>query len=194
MGRCIPEKKSGERNSTGIQSALVLSKSRNTRKRTASAPFVRNPDYHTVAFPTDGFPPEKAEWLKQFAGQKLPLIDEMELPILRETSSMWLLARLGYFDDTAVAKDSSGLIVTPNNDLSPDLKAKGMTLERDTELSTFFISFNCSDPILANPKLRKALSCAYNSQAYCDIFRNGVAPVADQLVPPGLSGHLKDWT
>ncbi len=47
---------------------------------------------------------------------------------------------------------------------------------------------------LANPKLRKALSCAYNSQAYCDIFRNGVAPVANQLVPPGIFGHLKDWT
>ena len=154
---------------------------------------VRNPDYHTVAFPTDGFPPEKAEWLKQFAGQKLPLVDEIEWPILRETSSMWLLARLGYFDGTAVAKDSFGRIVSSNNDLAPDLKARGMTLEKDMELSTFFISFNCTDPVLSNVKLRKALACAYNAQGYCDIFKSGVSPVATQLVPQGIFGHLKDW-
>ena len=154
---------------------------------------VRNPDYRTTVFPTDGFPPEKAEWLKQFAGQKLPLIDEIEWPILRETHTMWLLARQGYFDGTAVAKDSFGRIVSSNHDLSPDLKARGMSLEKDTELSTFFISFNCADPVLANPKLRKALTCAYNAQGYCDIFKNGVAPVATQLIPPGIFGHLKDW-
>jgi ABC-type transport system substrate-binding protein len=154
---------------------------------------VRNPDYRTVAFPTDGFPPEKAEWLKQFAGKQLPLIDEIEWPILRETHTMWLLARQGYFDGTAVAKDSFGRIVTSNNDLSPDLKSRGMSLEKDTELGTFFISYNCSDPVLANAKLRKALSCAYNAQGYCDIFKNGVAPVATQIVPPGIFGHIKEW-
>ncbi len=155
---------------------------------------VRNPDYRTTVFPSDGFPPEKAEWLKQFAGKRLPLIDEIEWPILRETTSMWLLARQGYFDGTAVAKDAFGRIVAGKDALSPDLKARGMSLEKDTELSTFFMSFNCSDPVLANPKLRKALACAYNAQGYCDIFKSGVAPVATQLVPPGIFGHLKDWT
>ena len=154
---------------------------------------IRNPDYRTTVFPSDGFPPEKAAWLQQFAGQKLPLVDEIEWPILRETHTMWLLARQGYFDGTAVAKDSFGRIVSSNHDLSPDLKARGMMLEKDTELSTFFISFNCADPVLANVKLRKALACAYNAQGYCDIFKNGVAPAATQLVPPGIFGHLKDW-
>ena len=154
---------------------------------------VRNPDYHTTKFPTGGFPPEKAQWLQQFAGQQLPLIDEIEWPILRETHSMWLLARQGYFDGTAVAKDSFGRIVSSNHDLSPDLKARGMILEKDTELSTFFISFNCADPILSNRDLRKALTCAYNAAGYCEIFKNGVAPPATQIIPPGIFGHLKDW-
>ncbi len=154
---------------------------------------VRNPDYRTTVFPSDGFPPEKAEWLKQFAGQKLPMVDEIEWPILRETHTMWLLARQGYFDGTAVAKDSVGRIVSSNNEISPDLKARGIRLEKDTELSTFFISFNCADPVLANVKLRKALACAYNAKAYCDIFKYGVAPVATQLVPPGIFGHIHDW-
>ncbi len=155
---------------------------------------VRNPDYRTTVFPTDGFPPEKAEWLKQFAGKKLPMIDEIEWPILRETQTMWLLARQGYFDGTAVAKDAVGRVASGNNEISPDLKARGMSLEKDTELSTFYVSFNCSDPVLANAKLRKALACAYNAQGYCDIFKYGVSPVANQLVPPGIFGHLKDWT
>ena len=154
---------------------------------------VRNPDYRTTVFPSDGFPPEQAEWLKQFAGQKLPMVDEIEWPILRETQTMWMLARQGYFDGTAVAKDAVGRVVSGNNGIAPDLKARGMRLEKDTELGTFFISFNCLDPVLANPKLRKALACAYNAQGYCDIFKYGVSPVATQLVPPGIFGHLNDW-
>jgi ABC-type transport system substrate-binding protein len=154
---------------------------------------VRNPDYRTTVFPTDGYPPEKAELLKKYAGRQLPLVDEIEWPILREVHSMWLLARQGYFDMTAVSKDSFGRVVTGANDISPDLKARGMKLRKDMEISTFYISFNCSDPVLANPKLRKALACAYNAQGYCDIFKNGVSPVATQLVPPGIFGYDKEW-
>ena len=53
-----------------------------------------------------------------------------------------------------------------------------MSLEKDMELSTFFISFNCTDPVLSNVKLRKALACAYDPQGYCDIFKNGVSTCA----------------
>jgi oligopeptide transport system substrate-binding protein len=154
---------------------------------------VRNPDYRTTVFPSDGYPPEKAELLKKYAGRQLPLVDEIEWPILREVHSMWLLARQGYFDMTAVSKDSFGRVVTGANDIAPDLKARGMKLRKDMEISTFYISFNCSDPVLANPKLRKALACSYNAQGYCDIFKNGVSPVATQLVPPGIFGYDKEW-
>jgi ABC-type oligopeptide transport system substrate-binding subunit len=154
---------------------------------------VRNPDYRTVVFPSDGDPPGGEEVLKKYGGHQLPMVDEVELPILRETHSMWLLARLGYFDATSVARDSFGRIVTSANDIAPDLKARGMRLRKDTEICTFFVSFNCSDPVLSNPKLRKALACSYNAQAYCDIFKSGVSPVANQAVPPGIFGYDKDW-
>jgi len=154
---------------------------------------VRNPNYHTTVFPSSGYPPEKADWLKQFADKQLPLVDEIELPIIREAYTMWLLARMGYMDGTSVTKDAFGRIVTANQGLSPDLKAKGMMLEKDIEPSTFFISFNVQDPVLSNAKLRQALSCSFNAQGWVDIFYNGVSPVAQQLIPPGLFGYSKDY-
>src|SRR5204863_2159605 len=41
-------------------------------------------------------------------------------------------------------------------------------------------------------KLRQALAHAYDSARYSEIFYSGVAPVATQLVPPGIFGFEKD--
>jgi oligopeptide transport system substrate-binding protein len=154
---------------------------------------VRNPNYHTTVFPSTGFPPDKAEWLKQFAGHQLPLIDEVDMPIIRESYTAWLLVRQGYMDSTSVAKDAFGRVVTANQSLSPDLKARGMMLEKDIDPSTFFVSMNMQDPLLANRKLRQALSCSFNAQGWVDIFYNGVPPIAQQLIPPGLFSYSQDY-
>jgi ABC-type transport system substrate-binding protein len=50
------------------------------------------------------------------------------------------------------------------------------------------------DPVLgSNRKLRQALSAAFDSQAYLDTFYNSVPIVAQQLLPPGIAGHQRDF-
>jgi ABC-type transport system substrate-binding protein len=153
---------------------------------------VRNPNYTTVTFPSDAIPPEREALLKPLGGKQLPLLDEVEFQIIREQFTMWLLARQGYFDGTGVAKDAYGRVVTANQELSPDLKTRGMKLEKDVELSTFYITFNTQDPVLSNKKLRQALAHSFNRKKYTEVFFNGVPLVAQQLVPPGMFGHLND--
>jgi ABC-type transport system substrate-binding protein len=64
-----------------------------------------------------------------------------------------------------------------------------MTLDKDVEPSTFFITLNMQDPVLGpNKKLRQALSAAFDRQGWIDIFYNGVPTVAEQLIPPGVIG------
>ncbi len=146
--------------------------------------------YATTTFPTDGFPPEKAEWLQQFAGAPLPLTDEVHFSIIRENIPIFILTRQGYLDGMAVNKDAFNAMLTPARELAPKYRERGMFLEKDIDVSTFWISFNMDDPLLGkNRKLRQALSCAYDGQTYSDIFYNSVAPVAEQLVPPGLFGY-----
>jgi oligopeptide transport system substrate-binding protein len=146
--------------------------------------------YHTSVFPSDGFPPEKAEWLKQFAGQPLPLFDELQLGIITETIPGFVLGRQGYLDGITANKDAFGAVVNSDQQLTPKYKARGMELEKVSTPGTFFISFNMQDPLIGkNVKLRKALACAYDGRAYVQIFYSGVAPISNQLLPRGLFGY-----
>ncbi|HEX8294730.1 MAG TPA: ABC transporter substrate-binding protein [Chthoniobacteraceae bacterium] len=150
--------------------------------------------YATTKFPSDGFPPEKAEWLQTLAGKALPLVDEVHFSIIRENIPIFILTRQGYLDGMGINKDAFGAMVTASRELAPKYRERGMRLEKDVEPSTFWISFNLDDPVLGpNPKLRQALSAAYDAQTYSDIFYDSVAPVAEQLIPPGLYGHQRDW-
>jgi len=150
---------------------------------------VRVDGYQTVKFPTDGFPPEKAEWLQTLAGKPLPFIDEVSFSIMRETIPIFVLARQGYLDGMAANKDSFAALLTAERGLAPKYKARGMFLERDAEPSTFWIALNMENPVIGkNKRLRQALSCAYDPKTYSEIFYSGVAPVATQIVPPGIFG------
>ena len=162
---------------------------RNTRIR-----LVRNPNYRTTTFPTDGWEPERAAVFVPLAGQALPLVDEICMTIFRESIPIFLLFRQGYLDGMGVGKDAFSSLITPSRDLSGKYKERGVSLYRDTEPSTYYMSLNMEDPVLGpNRKLRQALSCAFDAQSYLDIFFNGVPIVAQQLLPPGIAGHRKDF-
>ncbi len=145
--------------------------------------------YHTSVFPSDGFPPEKAAWLQQFAGKPLPLFDELHFSIMSETIPPFVLGRQGYMDSITANKDAFAAVLTRSNELTPKYKARGLELEKMVMPNTFFLSFNMQDPVIGkNVKLRQALSCSFDAATYSEIFYNSVAPVAQQLLPRGLFG------
>ncbi len=153
----------------------------------------RVPEYNTTVFPTDGFPPEKAEWLKTLAGKPLPFIDEVQFIIQPENIPRFVLLRQGYLDGMSVDKDSFNSMVSPVRALSPEFSSRGMSLEKDFEICTFWVTFNMDDPVVGkNPKLRKAIAHAFDGKRYSEIFYSGVPPVPTQLIPVGIFGYEKD--
>jgi ABC-type transport system substrate-binding protein len=151
--------------------------------------FVRNPNYKTMVFPSDGWPPEREALCRPLAGKALPLVDELQLTVFRELLPQFLLARQGYLDRFAAQKDAVNSLVTASRELSPKWKARGMFLSVQYEVSTFYMSVNMQDPLLGkNKKLRQALSCAYNPQGFIDLLYGGVAPIAEQFLSPGIPG------
>jgi oligopeptide transport system substrate-binding protein len=152
----------------------------------------RVPGYKTTVFPSDGFPPDKAEWLQQLAGKEVPFIDEIQMPVMQENIPRFVLFRQGYLDGMSVDKDAFNSIVSSGSRLSEEYKKRGVMLERDFEISTFWITFNMEDAVVGkNLKLRQAIAHAYDSARYSEIFYSGVAPVATQLLPPGIYGFEK---
>ncbi len=156
--------------------------------------FVRNPNYHCTVFPSSGWPPEREATNRPLAGHALPLVDEVDVPIFREILPIWLRTRQGYLDYYNVMKDAANSAIATTKELAPKYRQRGMKLEKALEPSTFYLCLNMQDPLLGkNKKLRQALSCAFDSQGYVDLAYGGVAPVATQLLPPGLYGFDKDF-
>jgi oligopeptide transport system substrate-binding protein len=148
--------------------------------------------YKTSVFPSDGAPPEKAEWLKQFAGKSLPFIDEIQMSVIGENIPRFVLFRQGYLDGISVDKDAYNAMVSPMRTVSAEYAARDTVLEPDFELSTFWLAFNMDDPVVGkNKKLRQAIAHSFDSARYSEIFYSGVAPVATQLLPPGIFGYEK---
>ena len=161
-------------------------------KRNSSIRLVRNPGYRTTTFPSEGWNPDQAALIAPLGGLSLPLIDEVHMTVFREAVPIFLLFRQGYLDGMGVGKDAFSSLMTPSRDLSEKYKQRGITLHRDTEPSTYYMSMNLEDPVLGNNrKLRQALSAAFNAQAYLDTFYNSVPIVAEQLLPPGIKGHQR---
>ena len=162
---------------------------RNTRIR-----LKRNPNYHTTTFPQEGWGADQEALLRPLAGKALPLVDEVNMTVFRETIPIFLLFRQGYLDGMGVGKDAFSSLITPSRDLSAKYKERGVSLHRDTEPSTFFMALNMEDPVIGtNRKLRQALSSAFDAQGNLDIFFNSVPIVAEQLLPPGIAGYRKDY-
>ena len=155
---------------------------------------VRNPDYHTTVFPSGGWPADREAVNRPLAGRALPLVDEVQLTIFRDLLPLWLLARQGYVDRMGVMQDAFNTLVSANKELTPEFKARGMSLVKVQEVSTFYMVFNLQDPLLGgNKKLRQALCCSYDPSKEIEILYGGVAPIAQQLLSPGIYGFQADF-
>jgi ABC-type transport system substrate-binding protein len=150
---------------------------------------VRNNNY-AATFPTSGWPAEHVGRYAPHVGKPLPLIDEVQLLIMRESIPAWILFKQGWTDASGVGKDVFKSVVGPGGALTSEYKARGIELEKDVEVSTFYLMFNMQDPLIgANVNLRRALSLAYDAAAANQIFYNGIFVETKQLLPPGIFGY-----
>lgn len=155
---------------------------------------IRNDRYLTTRFPTEGWPADRDLVCAPLAGKQLPIVDEICITLFRESIPIWLLTRQGYLDGMGVSKDAYSSVVSATHELTPELRAKGMSLEKDVDVSTFYTSINMEDPLLGkNKKLRQALSCAFDAEGQNEIFFNGVREIAQQILSPGIPGYRKDY-
>ncbi len=150
----------------------------------------RHERYATMQFPKGGWPADRAEVCAPLAGKALPLLDAVEFHIIESTQAQWKRFQEGDLDELPLPRDARNLVLNGDGELLGAQSRRGMMLERLVEPSTFFTIFNCADPIVGkNKKLRQALASAYDAKAYTRIFLGGNAPVANQLIPPGVNGH-----
>jgi ABC-type transport system substrate-binding protein len=156
-----------------------------------------NPGYRESQFPPA--PANADSVTKALAdamnGKRLPQIGRIEISIIEETNPRLLLFVSGEIDMLDVPGDVAPKLIDGEGGLLPEYAARGVRLERATELAVTFAFFNMEDPVVGGYSpdkvaLRRAICSAYNTPAGIRVVRNGQALQATQPIPPDIDGHV----
>ena len=159
-----------------------------------------NPGYRDERFPpapanADAAIKAVADSMK---GKRIPQIGRIDIAIIEETSPGLLMFNAGELDMLQVSGDIAPKMIDGKGNLLPEYAARGMRLERATELAVTFAYFNMEDPVVGGytPEkiaLRRAVCSAYNLPDEIRVIRNGQALPATQPLPPDVEGHVRGY-
>lgn len=155
--------------------------------------FVRNPKWAETGrverYPASGTPEDEAAGLLADAGRPIPFIDRVVQYVVDDDVTQWLMFLRGQFESSGISRDNWDVVIRDFQFLTPELEEKGITLRKTPTLDLFYIGFNLDDPVVGkNKKLRQALSCAFNTEAWVKFLNNRVTRPTGPI-PPGVAGY-----
>ena len=163
---------------------------------------VRHPEWKApgAVYPTEGEPDDAARGLLDPArvGRPLPFLERIEFRRDKESIPAFTKFLQGYYDLSGIIKESFDRMVR-DDQLSPDMAARGMRLSKTANPDVYYIGFNMDDPTVGAPggerarKLRQAMSLAIDSKEYLRLFANGRGIPAQSPIPPGIYGYDPDY-
>jgi len=158
----------------------------------------RNPNYHGERYPEEGEPRDAQAGLLADAGKPIPFIDAVVYSRERESIPRWNKFLQGYYDSSSISSDNfdQAVRISVGSDatVTPEMAARGITLDTSVSASIYYMAFNWLDPIVGGAgerarKLRQAISIAVDWEEYISIFANGRGIAGQGPVPPGVFGY-----
>jgi ABC-type transport system substrate-binding protein len=155
----------------------------------------RNPSYHGT-YPSDGAPDDEQKGLLEYAGRKVPFLDEIHLPLIEEAQPAMLKFRKAELDWIGINKDDFPTMAYKAADGSFHLKdeyARLYHMYSEPRLSAEYFSFNLRDPLFGpNKALRQAIAWSIDTQGFIDLLLNGRGLTLSTLVPQPIAGSEVD--
>ena len=155
---------------------------------------VKNPDYFQT-YPTEGDPEDAKNGLLADAGKRLPLLDEVQMPLLEESQPAILQFLVGQLEWVAMDRDNF-LKMAYRDRAGFHLKgdfAKKFTIYSADNLSMEYFAFNMDDPVVGkNRALRQAIAYAFDNAGFIKEMRNGRGTVLRTPVPLPIAGSQQD--
>jgi ABC-type transport system substrate-binding protein len=154
--------------------------------------FVRNPKWAETGrverYPSEGEPGDAEQGLLAAAGRPIPFIDRIVQYVISDASTQWLMFLTGQVEQSGVSRDNWDAVIGTNGSLMPDLADKGIRLHASPSMTTYYMGFNMEDPVVGpNKKLRQALCCAFDAEAWSRYYNMRMLP-ANGPIPPGIAG------
>ncbi len=165
-------------------------------RRSSRITLTRNPNYRDVRYvevpPANN--PVLAAQVAQLQGQRLPMIDEVQISIIEEPQPRWL----SFLNDEAdvieeVPNEFAG-VAFPNNKLAPNLAKRGIRMVRSTRSDVALSYFGMENPVVggyspAKVALRRAIAMAVDIDREVRIVRRGQAVPAQGPISPEVFGY-----
>jgi oligopeptide transport system substrate-binding protein len=157
--------------------------------RNSQVVLLRNPDWNIETYPSEGEATDSANGFLADAGKKIPFVDKLVIREIVEDQPRWLNFMKGDIDFLTIPKDNFDAAVK-NDQVSEELKAKGISLAIARDADVTYAGFNMMDPLIGkNENLRKAIALAHDSETYIKKFYNGRAIVAQSPIPPDVDAY-----
>jgi ABC-type transport system substrate-binding protein len=135
---------------------------------------------------------------QSWQGQRLPIVDKVEVKIMEEYQSRVLGFLNGEFDYIEQVPESMRELVldraSPAPALRKELAARGMVLSPFPVLQTYYMWMNMDDPVIGGYSkekvaLRRAIALGYNSPEDIALLKKGLAIPAQSPLPPNVLGY-----
>lgn len=155
-----------------------------------------NPDYRTLSFP-ESSDPAVADVVRTMRGRQLPAIGRVELSVIDEQPVRVLEFDRGKLDAVNLRGEAVGPLLK-NGEILPALTARGIRRIPYVTNSVRALYVNMDGPVLGGMTreriaLRRAISLAIDVDTLIKVVYSGQAVPANQVMPPGLSGHDAQW-
>ena len=145
----------------------------------------RNPEYRREFFPAARSEADRS--------RPLPLCDKIEILMVRQPMTDWMMFLQGDVDISVLDKDNFNLVVSADGTPVPALAKRGVRLLRVPEFEIRYVGFNFDDPLLGkNLKLRQALSLAYDVPERVRYTGKRLIPAQGPL-PEGVAGYDPEY-
>ncbi|WP_374563709.1 ABC transporter substrate-binding protein [Ideonella sp.] len=165
-------------------------------RRSSLIALERNPNYREVYYdaqaPADD--PRSQAIASRLKGRRLPLIDRVEVSIVEESQPRLLAFLNGEHDWIERLPPELTTSVVVGGHLLPNLKKRGLQLERAIGVDISYSYFGMDNPVVGGytPEkvaLRRAMGLAYDVQGEIMQVRKGQGMPAQAIVPPQMAGY-----
>jgi len=155
----------------------------------------RNPNYREQYYDAQPAPDdaEAQAVLAKLKGKRIPMVDRVEVSIVEETQPRWLAFLNGEHDMIDRLPNEFATTAIPNNKLAPNLRKKGIQMQRVPAVDATLSYFGMENPVVGGYEphkvaLRRAISLAYDVEQEINQVRKGQAVPAQAIIPPMLTG------
>ena len=165
-------------------------------RRSSRIVLERNPNFREIFYdenPAAGDAAREAT-AQRLKGRRLPMIDRVQIAIIEETQPRWLSFLNAQTDIVEEIPAEFTPIAIPSNQLAPNLKKRGIGMQRYPRADVSYSYFAMEHPVVGGYEphkvaLRRAVSLAVDVDREIRLVRRNQAIPGQSTVSPGTWGY-----